>query len=707
MRRCLILGILMACGAEPEPEPSFGLESRSLNADCHAFARPSATGSAALEQVYNNLAMSQPIALERLPGDASRWYVAEKAGRISHFENRADVGFTELAMDIRDRVDDSSNEMGLLGLAFHPEFASNGYAYVNYTSSDSGSRETRISRFSSVDDGASFDPDSEEILLRFDQPYGNHNGGDLAFGADGYLYIAVGDGGSGGDPLGHGQNTDTLLGSILRIDVDGGPPYQIPATNPFAGGGGAPEIFAWGMRNPWRMSFDRFTGELWTGDVGQNAWEEIDRVVVGGNYGWRGREGTHCYDTSICDDPSYIDPVVEYPHSEGSSVTGGFVYRGEALPWLEGVYLFTDFYTDDIRGVFFDEESENAEIRDVVPGGSGSYFSTFGQGADGELYLVSYAGAIYKLVPEGENSEEQGPPARLSQTGCMQDGNPALPGPALVPYGVNLPLWSDGLEKARYMAIPDGETVGLDAQGALVFPVGSVLVKSFYDGERLLETRFLVRHEDGDWGGYSYLWNEEIEDGVLVMGGSTISLDSFTWTVPSSADCQRCHVQEGQRALGMQIAQLNRPFEYPGGVQSDQLETLAHIGWFEEPLPASMETLPSLDGTDSPEEKARAYLHVQCAHCHGLSSNPTVSLDLRRTISMAEMGVCDVEPEGDDMGVEGAMLLSPGSPERSVLSLRMAATDGTRMPELGSRVIHTEGLGTVDDWIRSLEGCTE
>lgn len=292
--------------------------------------------------------------------------------------------------------------MGLLGLAFHPDFRNNGYLYVNYTA---GSKpETRISRFTLKQGGnGQVDPKSESVLLRFDQPYRNHNGGKVAFGPDGYLYISVGDGGSGGDPQNNSQNRSNLLGNILRIDVNsssGSRNYSIPADNPFAGNseGYREEIYAYGLRNPWKFSFDKQTGTLWAADVGQNKLEEIDIIRNGGNYGWRVMEGTDCFKpSSNCDQSGLVLPVHEYVRSEGVSVTGGFVYRGKQLPALQGKYIYGDYASGKIWALTVDGNGKKTD--NVLLLTTGFPLATFGEDQENELLVLSYGndGKIYRL----------------------------------------------------------------------------------------------------------------------------------------------------------------------------------------------------------------------------------------------------------------------------------------------------------------------
>ena len=330
------------------------------------------------------------------PDGSDRLYVVLQPGRIVFFPNDREVDSAELFLDIRDRVNDRGEEEGLLGLAFDPQYADNGHFYVYYSAS--GPRRSVVSRFSASADGRA-GPGSERILLEVPQPFSNHNGGQIAFGPDGYLYIALGDGGSRGDPQGNGQDLGTLLGSILRIDVstvDSTGAYAVPADNPFVGHSGArPEIWASGLRNPWRFSFDRATGDLWTADVGQNRFEEVDIIRPGLNYGWNIMEGEECFARSDCDRTGLEIPVAEYGREDGCSVTGGYVYRGSSLPSLYGAYVYGDYCSGRIWALRHDgdEVTEHMQIVD-----SGLRIPSFAEDAAGELYVLSFDGTIYRLV---------------------------------------------------------------------------------------------------------------------------------------------------------------------------------------------------------------------------------------------------------------------------------------------------------------------
>ena len=327
--------------------------------------------------------LDRPVDLQSAQDGTGRLFIIEKYGAIRIFKDGQLS--PQPFLNIDDRVNDDSNEMGLLGLAFHPNFEQNGYFYVNYTG-DGGN--TRISRFTANGDVA--DPNSEQVLMVIDQPFPNHNGGAVAFGPDGYLYLGLGDGGAAGDPFKNGQNTETLLGKLLRIDVNNGDPYSIPVDNPFGN-----EVWAYGLRNPWRISFDRATGDLWIGDVGQNQYEEIDYLPAGSpggaNFGWSVMEGLHGYDGEA--QPGLLLPVVEYSHEIGCSVTGGYVYRGSMPEW-NGVYLYGDYCSGSVSGlILVDGQWQSRVLFEAV-----ATITSFGQDEAGELYFTSDNGSIYILA---------------------------------------------------------------------------------------------------------------------------------------------------------------------------------------------------------------------------------------------------------------------------------------------------------------------
>lgn len=350
---------------------------------------------------------STPTEMVEPRDGTNRLFVVQQRGLIYVIDRNPNVTTRKVFLDFSTRVSQSGGETGLLGLAFHLNFSSNGYFFVNYTSSAAGRLQSFVSRFQA----SPSNPDSalrgsEVILITIDQPYENHNGGNLRFGPDGYLYISFGDGGSGGDPQDNAQNRTTLLGKILRIDVNsssGGKNYAIPPGNPYVGNklGMREEIFAYGLRNPWKMSFDRKTGTLWAGDVGQNLWEEIDTISAGGNYGWRIMEGKACYSPATgCDTTGLLKPVWVYAHSQGNiSITGGYVYRGNALAALQGQYIYGDYASGNIWALSFDA---SGAPRNQLLISSPYFISSFGEDQTGELYILSYSsGRILRIQEFG------------------------------------------------------------------------------------------------------------------------------------------------------------------------------------------------------------------------------------------------------------------------------------------------------------------
>jgi glucose/arabinose dehydrogenase len=368
-----------------------------------------ANGDVALQHVFEDINFQRPLAFVADPEKLNVWYVVEQAGRVVRIDGQSQKTRDSIFIDITDRVESGPNEAGLLGMAFDPKFGSNGRIYLSYTSTkpqsrsvfdrllgDSGKLMSTLSRFVITDGGLTLNEDSEHKLLQVNQPYSNHNGGDIHFGPDGYLYYGLGDGGSGGDPEANGQNKQTLLGAMLRLDVSGRDGYVIPEGNPFLKKDGKPEIYAYGLRNPWRWSFDRKTGELWAADVGQNRWEEVNLIKRGENYGWNLREGKHCF-SGNCKQEALIDPVVEYSHDEGCSITGGYVYRGKAIPLLNGFYIYGDYCSGTIWG-FDVAKEDNAKPQILL--NTDLNISSFGEDKNGEIYVVDLKGKLFKLVKE-------------------------------------------------------------------------------------------------------------------------------------------------------------------------------------------------------------------------------------------------------------------------------------------------------------------
>ncbi len=718
-----LLFLLSACGSSggDGDTESAGLDARPDNVSCLAPARSISDASVSVIDAFPSLpVISQPTKMLLEPVIDPRWFVLRKTGQLVVFDPddaTALSTYIDLSGVVRTR-----SEGGLLGMAFHPDYPATPEIFLSYTIDHSGPpMRSVISRFI-LDDVSNPGPGTvEQVILQIDQDFDNHNGGDIAFGADGLLYIGLGDGGSGGDPNNRAQDLRHLLGAMLRIDVDGpgvdypATPYVIPADNPFAGNArcgpglnadACPEIYAWGLRNPWRWSFDPPTGQLWLADVGQGSWEEINIVERGGNYGWRCREGRHNYNTAGCGG-GLIDPVSEYGRGLGNSITGGYVYRGSAIAELQGRYVFADYGSGRIWALQSDGSGNyiNDQLIDTAFGPT-----SFGVDAGGELYFTDInSGRLRKLMPAGppviDNVAET-----LSTSGCTDPGDITQAYSGLLPYALQAPFWSDGSTKSRYIGLPDGATITRGADDDWTFPAGTVLVKNFRLNNRLVETRHLMRHPDGVWAGYTYEWNDLQTEATRVRGGKTVDIDGQDWTFPSENDCMVCHTSAAGFSLGPETAQLNGNFRYPAsGRSANQLDTLNAILAFTTPLPGPAATLPAMPSPDNGArdlgERARAYLHTNCAQCHRPGGPTPSSMDLRFGTALADTDACDVTPVGLDLGIADARLIAPGDASRSLIALRAGRRDSHGMPPLGSLRVDTAGINLLQDWIDSLAGC--
>jgi uncharacterized repeat protein (TIGR03806 family) len=706
-----VFGFLLLAGVRAGAAPGgFGLETRPALTGLTFPAAAPLSSRYELAPAFPNLEFEKALYLTSAPGDASRLFVVEQGGKILTFANDANVSSAQVFLDLSRNLSSSAAEEGLLGLAFDPDYATNGYFYVNYTAPRP--LRTVIARYQRAKEALA-DANSASIVLEINQPYTNHNGGMITFGPDGMLYIGMGDGGSGGDPQNNAQNKKSLLGKILRIDPRSASPYKVPADNPFVNDSAyRPEIWALGARNPWRFSFDRQTKELWVGDVGQDKYEEVDVVEKGDNLGWRPCEGLHRYPASGACPSTYKAALHEYDHSKGKSIVGGYVYRGQRLPSLRGTYLFGDTLTRTIWGLV---KQGNKVLSNSELGSLPVYLSSLGEDSNGEVYFVGYGetGQIYQL-------EERAPstavfPDMLSKTGLFQDTARLVPNPGLIEYEVNQPLWSDRSLKRRWLGIPTHTSMYFDAAKSWIFPLGTVLAKHFElklaDGtQRRLETRVLIRQRDG-WKGYTYKWNaaqtdaelidQAIEETYLVSGPSGPSPQK--WTYPSRADCLRCHTPGAGFVLGVNARQIDRDFAFPAQIDN-QIRAWNHVGLFTgdvdgiavDAFPAAHDTSASLD------KRARAYLDVNCATCHRPAGGTPNDIDLRSETPLASTRLENVPPQNGDLGISGALRLIPGDPARSLVVERMKRKDDKRMPLVGSHVVDDEALALISDWIRTL-----
>jgi uncharacterized repeat protein (TIGR03806 family) len=724
--------------AAPAPSPSppappppaaanpSGLDARPANASCVAPERATGSTTIGTERVFPNLRFqNQPIYMLQVPGDSSRWFVVERFGMVRVFDNNPAVTSTRDFVNIDPRVDSTCAECGLLGMAFHPDFPSDPRVYLFYTGMERPLRgpNSHLSEFTSRDGGLTLDPDSERILLTVQKESVHHHAGRIHFGPDGFLYATLGDGNSFRND--NGQRLTTLLGKMIRIDVNGttgSALYRIPADNPFAastatcdvngsGTQNCPEIFAWGFRNPWSWSFDRQTGEIWVGDVGESAIEEVNRVRRGGNYGWRCFEGTQdisgrwATGATCATRRDLLPPVAEYSHSLGAAVTGGYVYRGSRVPGLVGRYIFGDYSSGRIWDIPNDTQPTM-----TMTGGleSGLNISAFAEDNDGELYITNIYRDLHRITGAASTGNA-GVATQLSATGCVNTSNVTQPASGLIPYKPNAPFWSDGAAKERWFALPDGQNITVNADGDWDFPNGSVLVKNFRLENRLIETRLFMRHPDGVWAGYTYEWNASQTDATLVRGGKQVTIGAQTWIYPSEGQCMQCHTTAAGGTLGLETRQLAINTNYPAtGRDAHQLVTLNSINALATAIanPADVVPYPDPTGTaGSLAERARSYLHTNCSQCHRPSGPTQANMDLRYSTALADMGVCDVAPGLNNLGITDARLVAPGAAARSVLIARMSRRDAHGMPPIGSAMVDTQGAALLTEWVNSLTSC--
>jgi uncharacterized repeat protein (TIGR03806 family) len=683
-----------------------GLDERPQNLSCLAPERPPDAGEFRLERAV--LLGYTPSAITRLPNDASRWYVVSRSGLLVRLQRTGNNFVASgTAADFRDRMLSTidgvyQGEMGVHSVAFHPDFAQNGQVFVYYSAAGTQGTplEGRVSRFLSNDGGLTLDMGSETVLLRSPRTQVIHWGGGMKFGPDGYLYLALGD---GHEPV-KAQDLGSELGKLLRIDVNTPSGYAVPPGNPFIGTPGArPEIYALGFRNPWSWAFDSQTGDIWLGDVGGSLFEEVNKVSRGGNYGWPILEGSQCTGRMPCIVNNLIAPELAYEHDNGgrgNAVIGGFVYRGAAMPELQGQYVFADV-AGNVNALRYQPDGQAYRQKLVETSASPLAMA---EDPAGEL-LVGVSAGLFWLSPAAPPAPSNFP-ALLSQTGCVDPKSPWLPADGLLPYTVNSPLWSDGADKQRWFAIPEGTRIQVGVDGDWQFPTGSVLIKSFRLQDRLVETRLMVRHADGEWAGYSYEWNDAQTDATLLAGGKLKQVGKQSWLYPSRSQCLACHTAVAGRSLGLETAQQNGDFLYPAtGRAANQLTTLEHIGLFEAPLGAPADALPRLtrpaDSSQPLDLRARAYLHANCAMCHQPGGPGRGPEDFRYTTPGQSMGAVMVLPSQSDFGIPDARLIYPGRPEQSIVSHRLRTLDLGRMPPLATSVADPFGTVLVDQWIRS------
>ena len=677
-----------------------------------------------VERLYPALTFTKPLDIVPLPG-SDRLVVLQETGRMLSFvpgAAKADA-FGELAA-----FDPDISRS--YALTFHPRFAENRFVFTWANAEMRGQENvedgTRIIRFRVTEENPPrLDLASAKVILSWRA--GGHNGGNMRFGPDGMLYIATGDATKPDPPDGFltGQDISDLLSSVLRIDVDhpdAGRAYGIPRDNPFVQTPKARgEVWAYGLRNPWRMSFDPMSGELYAGDVGWELWEMIYRIQRGGNYGWSITEGTRqdVRPDRLRGPSPILPPLVAHSHEEAASITGGEFYHGTRLPGLKGAYIYGDwqmgtFWALRAEGDLVKEHREIARSS-LMPAG-------FGIAQDGELIIVDHSGGgLWRLAANPLAGKISAFPRKLSETGLFTDTAMQTPAPGVLPFAIHAPRWADHATAERWVAFPgkSGVSVAAESKGVVLrghwgFPAGAVLAKTYSlemergnpATSRKVETQLL--HYDGSlWGTYSYRWNAAQTDAELVPSrgeeGTFAVKDSSApggelqqrWRFFSRSECARCHTLMNDFAQGFSALQLARTTPDEKG---NQLDSFTRLG-----LAPDEPRFADPHGTQGGIElRARSYLHVNCSVCHRFNSGGGVPSFMNIDLPLKEAKLIDVKPMQGDLGLPDARVIASGDPARSVLLYRMATAGRGHMPYLGSQLVDDRGLLVVRDWIAGM-----
>lgn len=680
------------------------------------------TGAAPLpfvtERIFSQFKFGRLATIQSIPPstpeEPERLLVAEVHGPVWTFPNRPDVTQPEKMLDLPERFKHSTHTYAL---AFHPEYPSLPYIYVLYNRVEPKPAENVLARFTVTRlDVPLTDLESEQILMRW--PSDGHNGGDVRFGPDKFLYLSTGDGGSPGDLKNMGQRVDVISGGVLRIDVartDPGKNYAIPADNPFVDMPGVrPEFWAYGLRNPWRMMFSP-SGELWAGDNGDDSWESVHLIRKGHNYGWSVFEGTHPFRrtrTLAGPKPQLTPPVIELSHAEARSVIGGLVYTGTNYATLAENVIFGDFVTGTIWAFTWDGSQVHDYRRIAETRGN---TIAFGTNRRGEILLVRDDGQIHRLVESSTSAAPRAEfPSRLSQTGIFADTGRLIPAPGVLPYAINAGLWSNGALVRRHLALSGAQAITPDPEKDehWLLPDGSAVARTLEFptpmGSQKIETQVMYR-EKGAWQFYTYAWNAGQTDAELVSeGGETRDIavaPTRSWRFSGRSECAICHTAQTHFTIGLTTPQLNCDVDLSsvGRPVANQITSLTDAGLLR--LPVATKDLDSKAKTNpmdlhaSVENRARSYLDINCAHCHRAGGvGGRAAFQLIESIPLAKAGLIDGQPLVPLLG-PASKIITPGHPERSEIFHRITLKEGGRMPLIGSEVADGDGISLLRKWI--------
>jgi uncharacterized repeat protein (TIGR03806 family) len=738
---------------EAEPK-SYGIDARPPLTTSTVVGFPDPPPPFRAARVMTDYRPEFPIQVARVPGSTEALLITQPRSygptAVSLFPLKPGVKDTDAV-----KLFDTPGEGTAYDIAFHPKFAENGYVYFGWNGKSEGHKTKRsfVTRYT-MTTKPPFTIDTTTAKTIIDWESDGHNGCAICFDTEGLLYVTSGDGTSDSDTNVTGQRTDLLLAKILRIDVDhpaGGKAYSVPKDNPYVGDNRfVPETWAYGLRNPWRITFDAKTKQLWLGQNGQDLWEYAHLVQKGDNYGWSVTEGSHpFYPERKLGPTPVVKPTVEHHHSEARSLTGGVVYHGSKLPDLRGAYVYGDYSTGHIWAVKHDGKAIAWHKKVAI---TTLKITAFALDADGELVICHHSGkgdgGFFTLVPNTDKADTNFP-KKLSESGLFDSVLGHKVKASVVPYSVNASFWSDGMHKERFVALPPGEGIGLTGNRGWNFPDKTVLVKSFAldatEGDastrKWIETRFMTK-QAGEWYGYSYLWNDDGTDATLI---DARGLDKeFTvktaagerkqvWHYPSRAECMVCHSRAQNYVLGLCELQMNKTHTYPSGRTDNQIREFEHLGmlkadWFADvkgripadalPLPDQRAPKPTTLLTRAPagmkalvdpfdksqplEARAKSWLHANCSSCHVEAGGGNALMELEFTTALDKMRVTDVKPVHTTFDIMDAKLLVPGAPERSLLVHRAGLRGPGQMPPMSSNRVDEAGAALLREWVKSM-----
>lgn len=672
-------------------------------------------------RIFSNVDLDRPTDVSWIPS-ASKWVATQTGGKLVTFENDPVGATAQPFLDLSQAA--GGQVFNAFGVEFHPNLAEQPWCFVTFIAKQKDSEGVKLGRLRVLDPSVpTVDPNSLEILLSWSSF--DHMGGSIQFGPDGMLYLSIGDGQRPNppDPSNTGQDISDLQSSILRIDVDNptlGKPYRIPPDNPFVGKPGArEEIWAYGLRNPFKLAFDPVSHDLLAGDVGWESREMIQRIAKGRNFGWSLTEGSQPVKQGITPDIPITPPLFEHTHVDSRSISGGHYWQSDRIPDLQGAYIYGDWMTGKIWALKHagDTLVWQKELADTP-----LQIIDFAVAPSSEVIALAYDGTLLRLEPNTSGGGQQNFPRKLSETGLFADVVQLTPAGGVLEYGISATRWADGTYSRQWVAIPGDEQLELykrsdwqtgNTEGRFNFPPDTVLAKTvFYDSPtgdpRRLETQLLHRYED-DWRAYNYVWNENQTDAVLqgdlaterkitvVDSAEPGGVRTQTWRHASRSECLLCHIWAGGSVHAFWPQQLSKHF---GG--GDQVARLTAQGLFKEKLPTVSPLVAAHDTSQPLEARARSYLALNCSTCHRKQGGGTANFNFDLTLPLGENLYVDASPAQGDFGIADPRVVAPGDPLRSVLVYRMLKSGAGHMPQFGARVVDSRGIQLLREWIRSL-----